>query len=691
MKSGLKKLMVALLSLTMATGVMAGNWINFSNYTEVTSIAVRNGNEVWVAAKGGLLMYNQTSGEKTYFIKGPDELPSLAIERVRVHPQTNDIWIGTYDNGIAYVHNGTWTHLPFPEHDARLYEMKIADNGDVWAATTRGLYRCRNNQYTSFLTSAPQSVSLCWDFDFLPNGKILGAFFKPFIFDPATNENHMLTSTTFAYGSSSVTVKNDSVFYFSTDHGDLAEFHDTTEVDTVHLGAEAKDILFSAAGDKFLLESKVILQLVGGVFTPWNVANGNATAIVEGNNIFWVGTSNDYGQILRTTTLGQAFLVDLRHSDITSNWVRSINASNDGNILITHDKGVQKYDLTTRTFTDSWGLNTGYENFNEAIELNGKLYAGTSNSYLYEFVSSDSFRILGNGILPDNEVSHLAKDNQGNLWLCGPGYIAKYNGNNFTIYNSTNNANLTTNLYLRDIHFDVTRNVVWVSSFEGIFKIQNGALSFYNATTPGIQQYYDVVEMITEDDQHNIWFGTVYGGIIKFDGTSFSTMVLPETAGNQYVTGIQFDGNTMYVSDNLHGIWKYENNQWDSLTIRNSRLTNNFITGLYMDAQKNLWAGNLLYGVDVYNKNGVTLSVNDAIDVPVFTTYPNPSRGMFVIESTGTMEMELEVLSAEGKLVYNSRVEGAKVTIDLAGQPAGLYICKVKSAQGIQTLKLILQ
>lgn len=691
MKSGLKKLMVAILSLTTATGVMAGNWINFSNYTEVTSIAVRNGNEVWVAAKGGLLMYNQTSGEKTFFIKSENELPSLAVERVRVHPQTNDIWIGTYDNGLAYVHNGTWTHLPFPEYDARLYEMKISTNGDVWAATTRGLYRCRNNQYTSFLTSAQQGMSLCWDFDFLPNGKILGAFFKPFIFDPATNENYMLTSTTFAYSTSSVAVKNDSVFFFSSDHGDLAEFHDTTEVDTTHLGAEAKEMLFSVSGDKFLLESKEILQVAGGVFMPWNVAAGNATAITEAPNGFWVGTNNEYGEMFNATALGQAFPVSLRHSDIHSNWVRAINSSDDGNVLITHTKGVQKYDLVTRSFTDSWAIPNGFINLHEAIELNGKLYAATSNSYLYEFTGPTTFNVLGNGVLPDNEVLRITKDNAGNLWLCGPGYVAKYDGNSFTIYNSTNNANLTTNLYLRDIHFDATRNAVWVTSFDGIFKIQNGTVSFYNENTPGIQQYYDVVEMITEDDQHNIWFGTVYGGILKYDGTSFSTMLLPETAGNQYVTGIQFDGSIMYVSDNLHGIWKYENNQWDSLTIRNSKLTNNNVSSLYMDAQKNLWAGNLAYGVDVYNKNGVTLSANDAIKGPEFTIYPNPSRGIFVIESAIEGEVELKVFSTDGRLVHQSIQQGTKAAVDLSGQPTGMYVCKIKSAAGIRALKLMLQ
>lgn len=691
MKSGIKKLMVAMVSLFSAISVIAGNWVNFSNYSEVTSIALRNGNEVWVAAKGGLLMYDQTSGEKTFFKKGPTELPSLSVERVLVHPLTNDVWIGTYDNGIAFVHNGTWTHIPFPEHEAMLYEMKIATDGAVWAATTRGLYCYKNSQFYSYLTVPMQGNPMCWDFDFMANGKILAAHFTPFIFNPVNNQVQILPSSTFAYSHSTVTVKNDSVFYFATDHGDLAEYHDTTEVDTFHVGGIVEDIVFSAAGDKLLLETNNIIQLINGVFSNWNVASGTASAITASVDGFWVGSREDYAKMMKVTTLGQVTPIDIRRTDIYSNWVTEIGASADGNVLLSLNNGIQKYDLATRTFTSHWDIPGTFIHLNEALELNGKLYAGTSVNYLYEFATTDSFRVLGNGVLPDNEVQHLDKDAQGNLWLCGPGYIAKYDGSTFTVYTSTNNANLTTNLYLRDIHCDVTRNVVWVTSYDGIFKIQNGVVSFYNENTPGIQQYYDVVEVIAEDAQHNIWFGTVYGGIIRYDGTNFSTMLLPETKGNQFVTGIAFDGSAMYVSDNLHGIWKYENAQWDSLTENNSRLSSNYVTALHMDSEGNLWAGNLSYGVDVYNKNGVSLAVKDAIKERIYTTYPNPSHGIFVIEGASEANMELEVFSTDGQLVHRSSEEGSKAIIQLQGQPPGMYICKVKSAAGSQTLKLIIE
>ena len=165
--------------MAMMSSSFAGNWKNFSNYMQPTCIASR-GNEIWISDKSGLVMYDNSNGTKTYFRKSPTELPSLTVERVVVNPLTTDIWIGTYDNGLAMLHNNTWTHIPFPASDALLYEMKIAPDGSVWAATTQGRYRYQNGSFTNFLTGFSNSF---WDIDLMPNGKILCGSHQPIIFD----------------------------------------------------------------------------------------------------------------------------------------------------------------------------------------------------------------------------------------------------------------------------------------------------------------------------------------------------------------------------------------------------------------------------------------------------------------------------------------------------------------------------
>jgi ligand-binding sensor domain-containing protein len=687
MKNAFRKIAVLVVAgLVSISAVFAVNWANISNFTDITAITVKN-NQVWVAAKGGLLMYDKTNGAKTFFQKRDNELPSISIERVAVSPISGDIWIGTYDNGLA-VFNGTWQHLPFPQPDAMLYEMKIAQDGAVWCCTSRGIFCYRNNQFYTYLPNDYQSPSICWDIDLLPNGKLLCANFTPFIFDPVNNTQQPIATTTFAYSHSNVSIVDVNTFIFSTDHGEIAVFNDTTEVDTFHVDGMMKDVVTDNNNVRMLIEGGHILNFASGVFTESGIAPGSATALCSSADGLWIGSSSDFGKLILKDLQNVEHEIGIRKADINSNWVQSINSSADGNILITHNGGIQKYDLSTNTFTKNWTSSTLY--FSDAVEANGKLYAGSSYSGLIEFTDETNYTELGDGILPSNEVDNVTTDPQGNVWLCGPGYIAMYNGTTFTVYDNSDNANLTSNLYTREIYYDVTRSAVWVTTYDGIFKIQNGAMSFYNENTPGIQQYYDAVETISEDTQHNIWFGTVYGGILKYDGTNFSTMLLPETVGNQFVTGIQFIGNAMYVSDNLHGVWKYENMQWDSMNTGNTPLTDNFVTALYADAEGNLWMGNLSYGIDVFNKDELTLGVkNITANNIALNVYPNPTTDKVRLDWNSAKEATITIYSIDGKVVNQIQHVAPGSSISLSEQQSGIYFINVITDNSRQTLRVV--
>ena len=358
--------------------------------------------------------------------------------------------------------------------------------------------------------------------------------------------------------------------------------------------------------------------------------------------------------------------------------------------MVVEGTGIQRVDPNTGVFTNPFLWEPPVAP-NDIEAANNKFYAGTSYMYLQVYDDVNGWMKYGEGVLPSPSVDHLTKDNQGNIWMVGPGYIAKFNSGNFTIYDKNNNSRLSDNLYMRDIHYDATRDAIWAASYNGIFKLQNGVLSFYNdSTTPGIQQYYDAVETIEEDAQHNIWFGTIYGGVIKYDGTNWSTMLLPETAGNQVITDIKFIDDRMYVSDNLHGVYFYENAVWDSFTVSNSPLGDKNVMAMAVDANKNLWMGNLSHGIDVYNKDGLTLAVkevNTALDVKVF---PNPSKGVFTITLPSvTVNTGVQIMGVDGRLVW----EGSgtdKFTVDLSAEQPGLYLARIKNQNGMQVAKLLL-
>lgn len=685
MNSMIKKLSLALVLAVVAFAGRAANWVNFSNFREVTCVTL-NGNDMWVSGKGGLLLYKLTDGTQTYFKKGTNELPSLSVERVAVSPQNASIWIGTYDNGLAFLSNGQWTHVPFPDKKALLYEMKIGPDGTVWSATSAGLYEYYNgvfNLHLGYPNGAP------WDIDLMPNGKILCGSNQPFILDPATDDITNINTSAFAYGSSKVLVIDGSHFVFASDHNVLSFITDTTETDTLEIGALPDDLqmrngklLVSYTGELFEREMYSWSTIdMGGAVSPFAVdANGTIRA----------ANAEDGGHVLFNDMQNAAQVVSIRRSTINDNWIKIIRPDANNDLLLVGYEGIQRYHHDTHTFDVAFPTLINAPGPQDVLAVNGKYYVATPYSGLHEYTTANGWQQIGELDLPNAEVDHLTSDPQGNVWLTGPGYFAKYDGTNFTIYDQNYNSHLTNNLYTRDIHYDATRNAVWLASYEGIFKLQNGVVDFYNDSTPGIQQYYDAIEAISEDDAHNIYFGTVYGAVLKYDGTGFSTLLLPENVGNQFISDIAFDGNVMYVSDNLHGVWKYEGSTWDSLTVNNSALSSNYVTCMLKDVDGNLWIGNLSFGVDVYNKNGTSIGINEPTAAVNMLVYPNPSNGNFTIQLKDADKADIHVYNMEGRLVQQVISAPALTSMDLSANPAGVYFVKVQTAAGVSTIKMLI-
>lgn len=679
-----------LLLLSLAINIASANqWKNLGNYTSITQITP-HGNNIWVAAKGGLMVYDKTTGTKTFFEKGPGALPSLSVERVLPNMITGDIWIGTYDNGLAQYNGSTWVNYPFPISNVRLYEMKMAPNGTIWCATSRGIYKFENGQYTGFLLNGTSSNAAAWDIELLSDGTLLCAGNEPFIYNPNTNQLSVIPTSTFAYSDSKVYVANDSTYYYASDHGDVAKFVNGVEVDTFHTPGVIVEMQKDVHGNLMLLTQDKYLYTMYGThtFVPAPDDFGTTTAFhISNTDDLWEGIINDNDvRLIHKNPQFAVETIDLKRFGLNNNWVHSIKPSADGNLMVLSRFGLQKFNVEQNMFTDAWQIEN-QPNILDALELNGKLYAATPNNHLMVYENS-TWTELGNGILSANGVDEMDVDAAGNIWLAGPNYIAKYDGSQFTLFNPWNGGPAyLEGLYARDVHCDKTRNKVYIASFKGIIEYSNGEFSLHNDTnTVGIMQYYDAINTISEDADHNIYFGTIYGGIIKYDGSTYTSWLLPEHVGNQSVSSIAFVGSTMYVSDNLHGIWMYENGQFDSLNTRNSPLTDNNVMTLCVDAKNNLWAGNLSYGIDVYNRNGIALSVDEVPSIEAMA-YPNPSTGIFNISLGSADEMEISVSNLNGQEITKLKAN-TKASIDLSNQPKGMYIARVNTAIGSKNIKL---
>lgn len=75
--------------------------------------------------------------------------------------------------------------------------------------------------------------------------------------------------------------------------------------------------------------------------------------------------------------------------------------------------------------------------------------------------------------------------------------------------------------------------------------------------------------------------------------------------------------------------------------------------------------------------------VNNAINV-----YPNPSHGVFNVEIPNNVNAEISVMSLAGKLVYSSTTGESLVKMDLSDLASGMYMVRVKTAEGLSVKKI---
>jgi ligand-binding sensor domain-containing protein len=92
-----------------------------------------------------------------------------------------------------------------------------------------------------------------------------------------------------------------------------------------------------------------------------------------------------------------------------------------------------------------------------------------------------------------------------------------------------------------------------------------------------------------EDSQGNIWIGSFYGGISKFDGKTFT----------HYTQGGQIQGNEVYnlyedskgniwFSAEGFGVYRYDGAEFRQFT-KEDGLTTNVIQSIFEDAKGQMW------------------------------------------------------------------------------------------------------
>lgn len=367
-----------------------------------------------------------------------------------------------------------------------------------------------------------------------------------------------------------------------------------------------------------------------------NLPNNNITSIaMESNGTIWVGTVN--GLLKINGNQWTAF--DIFNSGLLTNDISCIVIDNEDNAWIGTGEGIVKYENGTWTNFNLGAIGSPENYVNSIGYYDNKIFAGnyeglflldginwinypTSPDHNIKSISFDqsgniwigtNFRLsnltfasnydsvysynIGNSGLMSNYVKQIAFDESGNKWICGGLGFARFNGNDWLIYNEKNIPLSENDLGMTTIAVEDSNNI-WIGTFTGkLLNLINGNIEIYDMTNSPLNGY-SITSLLIDSDK-NKWIGTAGIGIYKLSGNNWTNYNSSNSLlTNDFINYLFFDkSNTIWVAT-YEGAFNYINGNWLQYLPGPIGSLGNQIASVAVDSTGIIWLGT--YGAGLY-------------------------------------------------------------------------------------------
>lgn len=218
---------------------------------------------------------------------------------------------------------------------------------------------------------------------------------------------------------------------------------------------------------------------------------------------------------------GNTFSVTKLNSEhgLPDNIVRNMMLDKQNNLLISlQDKGFCVMNpLEEKSKIVFHSIHWKYGQVNTTIPVGEEIWVGTENSGVIRLEYNEkknTYDELPSGI-KNNAVKSMLSDPEGHVWIAGGNQLIRSSGNRWT---KLQDASGNIFPYVHRILVDHAGNI-WFSPDQQLYcarKRNNGTYEFkkYHVTKP--EALTDIVTLV-EDEQNNIWIGTLGEGIFVMD------------------------------------------------------------------------------------------------------------------------------------------------------------------------------
>lgn len=269
----------------------------------------------------------------------------------------------------------------------------------------------------------------------------------------------------------------------------------------------------------------------------------------EGN--IWIGTNRGISVFIKE----QNHFINYRHdvsksSSLINNWINDILCDHYGNIWIATYKGLEKFDPATNGFLH-FNRSTGWDTLamipvfclEQSLKPDDYIWLGTENGlFKIDHKKKRFFHYFGRNIqgktLPDNSISDLLFDDNGNLWIgtTGGGVVLMNRDHVFfkTLQNRKDDLQSLSNNHIYSI-FEDDAGIIWIGTYSGLNKYDKHSSKFrHHKQNPDDPESLlsDIIFCFHEIDNGNILIGSE-DGVNIFDPVEGNFSLFKDSKNNK--------------------------------------------------------------------------------------------------------------------------------------------------------------
>ncbi|MCB9249358.1 MAG: hypothetical protein H6613_12840 [Ignavibacteriales bacterium] len=334
---------------------------------------------------------------------------------------------------------------------------------------------------------------------------------------------------------------------------------------------------------------------------------------------------------------------------LSQNRILDIVQDNHGFIWIGTEDGLNRYDgyefkVYKKEPSDTNSLADNVINTLH-ISSNGNLWAGTSFGGVSKFdYDTETFtNYMSDNFDPkaiiSNTIKDISEDKNGNIWVAtfrdGFDYLDISSNTFYHMENILPKGFLLTNQSLNFIHQD-KQEYLWVGG-EG--KLNVFKISYSDSKIPRLQpikvknQIFDIAPSCIEEDQNgDIWIGTVSSGLFKYNRlenvlepfiikgseNDFENIIVTaletDLKNNLWISGLYYKNGLDDIDLEKPRVLKvnltnYEIQRFQYDLNNESSITNSFIQKIYSDRSGVLWFGSDISGISKYDNSVIKFNL----------------------------------------------------------------------------------